>query len=189
MPWQPVKPERRQPAAARRPRSGQLAHAGSPGRQTSVADGELTPAVPGPAAGRSGEERAARLNDARSRGAAARARARRLCQQSARVLAATAAVMEAIGSVPARGQSAQAWRDVLHRSEFARLLARTETMPVIEQAKGIIMAQSRCSPGEAFDILRRTSQRTNLPVRELAAQLVAQTSAPVPGGDGQTVAA
>jgi hypothetical protein len=45
-------------------------------------------------------------------------------------------------------------------------------MPVIEQAKGILMAQQRCGPDEAFDLLRRASQRFNLPVRVLAAQLV-----------------
>jgi len=43
---------------------------------------------------------------------------------------------------------------------------------VIEQAKGIIMAQYRCEPEEAFDLLRRVSQRTNVKVRELAAQIV-----------------
>jgi hypothetical protein len=43
---------------------------------------------------------------------------------------------------------------------------------VIEQAKGIIMAQHRCGPEEAFDLLRRVSQRTNVKVRELAAQTV-----------------
>jgi hypothetical protein len=154
-----------------------------------MADGEVTPVVPGLAVGRSGDERAARLKDARSRGAAARERARQLCQQSARVLAATAAVMEAIGDAPARGQSAEAWRDVLHRSEFARLVARMESMPVIEQAKGIIMAQSRCTPSEAFDVLRRASQRSNLPVRELAAQMVANAAAPAPGADANTGAA
>jgi hypothetical protein len=43
---------------------------------------------------------------------------------------------------------------------------------VIEQAKGIIMAQDGCGPEEAFDVLRRASQRTNVKVRELAAQIV-----------------
>jgi hypothetical protein len=43
---------------------------------------------------------------------------------------------------------------------------------VIEQAKGIIMAQHRCGPEEAFDLLRRASQRTNVKVRELAAQII-----------------
>jgi ANTAR domain len=47
---------------------------------------------------------------------------------------------------------------------------------VIEQAKGIIMAQSACGDAEAFDLLRRASQRSNMPLRELAAQLVAKVS-------------
>jgi len=47
---------------------------------------------------------------------------------------------------------------------------------VIEQAKGIIMAQHRCEPEEAFDLLRRVSQRTNVKVRELAAQIVDRTA-------------
>ena len=80
-------------------------------------------------------------------------------------------------------------RQVLHDSAFARLLAKQETMAVIEQAKGIIMAQSRCTPGEAFDILRRASQRANLPVRELAAQIVAKTAAPAPSADREPGAA
>lgn len=32
-------------------------------------------------------------------------------------------------------------------------------MPLIEQAKGIIMAREGCGPEEAFDLLRRASQR------------------------------
>jgi AmiR/NasT family two-component response regulator len=30
-------------------------------------------------------------------------------------------------------------------------------MPMIEQAKGIIMSQSRCGQAQAFDMLRRAS--------------------------------
>jgi hypothetical protein len=45
-------------------------------------------------------------------------------------------------------------------------------MPVIEQAKGILMAQHGCGPDEAFDLLRRASQRFNVPVRSLAVRLV-----------------
>ena len=45
-------------------------------------------------------------------------------------------------------------------------------MPVIEQAKGILMAQHGSGPEEAFDLLRRASQRFNVPVRVLAARLV-----------------
>jgi hypothetical protein len=67
-------------------------------------------------------------------------------------------------------------REVLSHSVMARLRARLDTMPVIEQAKGIIIAQSHCRPDEAFDLLRRASQRLNVPVRELAAQIVANTA-------------
>lgn len=55
---------------------------------------------------------------------------------------------------------------------FARIYARSLSMPVIEQAKGILMAQRQCGPDEAFDLLRQASQRSNVPVRELAARLV-----------------
>jgi AmiR/NasT family two-component response regulator len=65
---------------------------------------------------------------------------------------------------------------LLEHSPYARLVARMQTMPVIEQAKGIIMAQSQCGDAEAFDILRRASQRSNVPVRKLAAQIVANTA-------------
>jgi AmiR/NasT family two-component response regulator len=51
-------------------------------------------------------------------------------------------------------------------------------MPVIEQAKGILMAQNSCGPGEAFDLLRRASQRANMKVSTLAAQMVQQVASP-----------
>jgi hypothetical protein len=60
---------------------------------------------------------------------------------------------------------------------IARLQARMGTLPMIEQAKGIIMAQQRCGPEEAFELLRRISQRTNIRVHVLAAQLLEQTAA------------
>jgi GAF domain-containing protein len=49
---------------------------------------------------------------------------------------------------------------------------------VIEQAKGILMAQHGCGPEEAFDLLRRASQRFNVPVRVLAARLVQRVQRP-----------
>ncbi|MBV9660216.1 MAG: ANTAR domain-containing protein, partial [Acidimicrobiales bacterium] len=42
-------------------------------------------------------------------------------------------------------QGGRTLRQASHDSAFARLLARLETQPVIEQAKGVLMAQSRCS--------------------------------------------
>src|SRR5215831_6410167 len=52
--------------------------------------------------------------------------------------------------------------------------------PVIEQAKGILMAQRGCGPEEAFDLLRRASQRFNVPVRVLAARLAHTAQHPGP---------
>ena len=73
--------------------------------------------------------------------------------------------------------------DRLRESAFARLQARLESMPVIEQAKGILMAQSNCGPDEAFEMLRRASQRTNVRVSVLAAKIVQSVAAgkAVPG--------
>jgi ANTAR domain/GAF domain len=51
---------------------------------------------------------------------------------------------------------------------------------VIGQAKGILMERLRVTPEEAFDVLRRSSQRLNLKLRELA-ERVAQTGE-FPGG-------
>ncbi len=75
-------------------------------------------------------------------------------------------------------------REVLHDSAYARLVARLESMPVIEQAKGIVMAQQGCGPEEAFDLLRRASQRTNVKLSELAAQIVEQVAS---GSNGTQV--
>jgi hypothetical protein len=54
----------------------------------------------------------------------------------------------------------------------AQLETRLATMPVIEQAKGVLMARQGCDAGQAFDLLCRIAQRSNLPVRELAEQIV-----------------
>jgi hypothetical protein len=89
------------------------------------------------------------------------------------VLAETQAIHRTIVDGRRKRRSSQEGRERLQKSEYARLLARLDTMPVIEQAKGIIMAQSRCAAAEAFERLVRASQHTNVPVRDLAAQLVA----------------
>lgn len=58
-------------------------------------------------------------------------------------------------------------------------------MPVIEQAKGVLMAQNRCGPEEAFDLLRLASQRANVKVSVLAAQIVEQVANPRPDGQAK----
>ena len=78
-------------------------------------------------------------------------------------------------------------REVLHDSAFARLMAKQETMAVIEQAKGIVMAQRRCGPEEAFDVLRQVSQRTNVKVAVLAAQLVKAIASGKDGGNVRSI--
>ena len=62
---------------------------------------------------------------------------------------------------------------LLTESATARLQARLETLPVIEQAKGMIMDREGCTADQAFDLLRKASQCSNVPVRELAAHIVA----------------
>ena len=58
-------------------------------------------------------------------------------------------------------------RELLGQAQ--RLMA---TRPIINQAKGILIALEGCTPDEAFDVLRRASQRENRPIRTLALELV-----------------
>lgn len=51
---------------------------------------------------------------------------------------------------------------------------------VIDQALGVVMAQNRCGPEEAFAMLRSASQRRNEKVRDVAASIVAQVSGTTP---------
>jgi hypothetical protein len=71
-----------------------------------------------------------------------------------------------------RVAACKAERQVLHDSAFARLAARLDSQPIIEQAKGILIAQVGCTPDEAFGMLRAASQRTNVRVRDLADDIV-----------------
>jgi GAF domain-containing protein len=43
---------------------------------------------------------------------------------------------------------------------------------VIEQAKGVLMAEQGCGPDDAFDLLRQASQRENVKVRDVAQRIV-----------------
>lgn len=45
---------------------------------------------------------------------------------------------------------------------------------VIDQAIGIVMAESRCGPDEAFAMLRRASNNRNLKLRDLATEIVSR---------------
>ena len=50
--------------------------------------------------------------------------------------------------------------------------AAMENRAVIEQAKGIVMGERRCTADEAFRILSRLSQDSNRKLRDVAAALV-----------------
>jgi GAF domain-containing protein len=50
-----------------------------------------------------------------------------------------------------------------------------ESRAVIEQAKGILMAERRCTPDEAFQRLVRLSQESHRKLRDVAHALVKQT--------------
>ena len=78
----------------------------------------------------------------------------------------------------------QSHPEVLRHSAFARVQAQLESLPVIEQAKGILMAQQRCGPDEAFDLIRRASQLANIKVRVLAAEIVEHV-APARGAENR----
>jgi GAF domain-containing protein len=54
----------------------------------------------------------------------------------------------------------------------ANLESKALTRDIIGMAKGIIMARQHVSEDEAFDVLRRASQRMNVKLRELAVRVV-----------------
>jgi hypothetical protein len=72
-------------------------------------------------------------------------------------------------------------KDLLRYSAYARSQAKLASLPVIEQAKGVIMAQCGWPEDQAFDALRKASQRENIKVRDLAALIVAKTASSEPG--------
>jgi AmiR/NasT family two-component response regulator len=75
-------------------------------------------------------------------------------------------------------------RELLHHSAYARLEARLATMPVIEQAKGILMAQTGCTAEQAFHMLRQASQRSNIKIRDLASQIIYRAAVAAEDGTG-----
>jgi len=61
-------------------------------------------------------------------------------------------------------------------SAYARMQARLTNMPVIEQAKGILMAECGLTADQASDALRRAALRSQMRVLDLAATIVARTA-------------
>jgi len=61
------------------------------------------------------------------------------------------------------------------RTEVAQLRRAMATRPLIDQARGMIMAFGRCTPQTAWEVLVEVSQRTNTKLHTVAARLVATT--------------
>jgi AmiR/NasT family two-component response regulator len=64
------------------------------------------------------------------------------------------------------------------QAQLDDLRAALRTRPVIDQAKGILMARHGCTPGRAFEMLAEASQRQNRKLRDIAAAIVDCTQAP-----------
>jgi GAF domain-containing protein len=82
-------------------------------------------------------------------------------QQLARVLAGHAAV-----AVTA------ALRIYDHVSVTEHLRTALSSRSAIDQAIGIVMGRERCSPDQAFDVLRKVSQQRNVKLRQVATELI-----------------
>jgi len=58
------------------------------------------------------------------------------------------------------------------QTEVQDLLAQAETRPVIDQAKGLLIAKHGCTPERAFQMLAEASQRENRKLRDIARAMV-----------------
>ncbi len=91
----------------------------------------------------------------------------------------------AAGSMGRRSEMLAGWvaaaggsllRDVNERESLRPLISQLEfalgSRGVIEQAKGMVMATSRCTPEDAFRVLAQIGSRENITVDEIARRLV-----------------
>ena len=58
------------------------------------------------------------------------------------------------------------------QDEVRDLRAALVTRPVIDQAKGLLVAKHGCSPERAFQMLAEASQRENRKLRDIATAMV-----------------
>ncbi|WP_430382533.1 ANTAR domain-containing protein [Streptomyces sp. P10-4] len=77
------------------------------------------------------------------------------------------------GSAVARERAEQL--DVL-RLEIEQLRHAMDSRPVIDQARGILMAAHACTPEQAWEILRDASQRCNTKLRHVASAVTASAA-------------
>ena len=60
--------------------------------------------------------------------------------------------------------------------EIMHLHRALQSQPVIEQAKGLLMAQHGCTPDQAFAMLMQASQRENRKLRDVARAMIGGSS-------------
>jgi uncharacterized protein (DUF3084 family) len=121
------------------------------------------------------------LHELYAQAQAARRQSRVLAAQHRAAQRNTAEILQRIHAAQVRAERVhERWLAAsarsLRYSASARLHARLASLPVIEQAKGVIMAQFGWPEDQAFDALRRVSQRENIKVRDLAAKVVVKTA-------------
>ncbi|WP_202238297.1 GAF and ANTAR domain-containing protein [Actinacidiphila reveromycinica] len=90
------------------------------------------------------------------------------------VMALRSLAAEASGAIALAQQMADA------HEYAADLKAALDSRRVIDQAIGVVMAQQRCAPQQAFQLLRQASQHRNVKLRDLCEQLIGRF-----GGTGQ----
>ena len=69
-------------------------------------------------------------------------------------------------------------------ARLGRLSAAVGRNPVIEDAKGILAAQYGMTRGEAFEVLRQFSSRSNRKLHDVAAEVKRHADAPAPPSRG-----
>ncbi len=75
-------------------------------------------------------------------------------------------------SMPIEKQSAQMESDLTAGSRWPVLAARVVAETPVREAIGMMMVSSDVSDDDAFDILRRTSQHTNVKLADIAADVI-----------------
>lgn len=76
--------------------------------------------------------------------------------------------------------AAVALSSAMHDEQMEEAL---QSRDLIGQAKGILMAREGVTADQAFDMLRRASQRLNVKLRDVASEVVHPSATP-PGGEG-----
>ncbi|MFJ3162866.1 ANTAR domain-containing protein [Streptomyces kanasensis] len=84
------------------------------------------------------------------------------------------------------GPAADRGRLAALETENAQLRTALRSRATIDQAVGIVMAERRVGPDEAFRILVSLSQHTNVKLRDVAAAMVHRTADGGTGGTGRT---